>query len=725
MRKETGRTFAGSLRHEAFSVIGQEVLERTVGSTVDRFLDRALDRSTAREIITFPLRKGIERFGFIPVEEEKTVALTAKVDTQRALWALKGLDHLLPNRIDDGNSGGEHARIDDLRNTVSQNKKLRKTHGEDVRLEALVHRLMGVRQRREVLEEVLSDAESGDWAVVREAKRRLALVMDIVDDKFEKPNPDGHKAVILTQTAYLLGDEGEKRPEPRLKGKLRHMEKLGVDLASGSMPYLGAAVVYAELMATGRFSDIEIIDFRDTESIEVMLQRKDRDFAFISGATTFDGSLIEDLNQKLSAEGLKVVNGGVAAGISRHPESYLANGGSIFVGDFEGAADRLIDELEDYNGPQVFVRGANVGRKHRLDRQGVPYTTFSQLPERALLHAAYSPDRELDGERLANRLLALEMMRPTVEIDGKTYEPPVSLKIHETSTSYGCPETCSFCATVPLQGINMRARSTESLRQEWEAVEVPHIAIVDQNFIANGRDNTTGVLKVAEALGKRVAFEGELAYFSVAPPGHEPFQNYFFDGTEADRERERLLKTSVTAIAVGLEQPVKVRGTRDDKDPDRFTEAQARLNKLGIKTFGTIVVGMPPQLWDHGQESDLNIVPYAGMPAEKWEDMVNTWTEWAENIGVVGPVIFDFSAIEGTPAFDRLEKEDLLHQRSNGQFEVDGIDGRRAVMDIRKGIYSLPSVLRRINNTNLSPRDKAIMFFYNAVAARAFRLTMD
>jgi len=83
----------------------------------------------------------------------------------------------------------------------------------------------------------------------------------------------------------------------------------------------------------------------------------------------------------------------------------------------------------------------------------------------------------------------------------------------------------------------MRARPISSVFQEWEAVEAPIIAIVDQNLTANGRSYLEALFEEAIILEKKLAFEGESGFFN--PYGNQELDKeaFYFDGSKEDKRR--------------------------------------------------------------------------------------------------------------------------------------------------------------------------------------------
>lgn len=686
----------------------------------------------------------LERNGFVPVEEDKQAALTARIDTLRSTWALNGLDYLI--KFDESavsqQTGIRDPRVDQLAEGILTN------HWQEMpsdRLQSVLKRMVGVPQRNKLLMETLSNiyGYGAPNEQATESHRRLSMMLDIAEGRIKQPTGN-KRGIIFAQTAYILGEEIDGKKETHYPHGLDQAAKIAIQLGSGALPYMGAAVVYAELMSTGQFAEIEFADFRDQKAIEDITSRSNEyDLALVAGATTFDRFVIDDLNLRLSQSGLTVINGGVAPTIDEEPERYMANGASIFVGEFEGAAEQLMEAINTDSTPRVFVRNGSRSQIARVSKRGAPYTALEDLPDKADVAFAYSDEREMGGN-LAHRLEAMEKMRITYDFGGKIYEGNPFFKFHQTEVAKGCPEACSFCATVPFMGREMRARSLETIEREWAAVESPIVAIVDQNFHANGRDYVTNVLQIAEKLGKRLAFEGEALFFTEGKN-----QRHFFDGTPADEERRRLVKNTVVAIQVGLEQPVKVRGTiPGGKDPELFPEALKRLNDMGVIVFGTSIVGMPKELWAPGTDTDLPIVPYENMSPEEWRKMVETWVDWLTNkVPVPGSIPFAFTVVPGTQAKDILSKKGMLISDKPAELirrkelpddlspSVDPnvirdpnkglIKSREAVEDIRRELYTLPNIKKRIDAANLSLKRKLFMYGVGIFSDRTLRDRMQ
>jgi radical SAM superfamily enzyme YgiQ (UPF0313 family) len=672
-----------------------------------------------KEMALKPVNKSLERVGFIPVDQDPKVAMMTRLDSLRAAWALNGLDCLLPVTEGFMACSPSDPRVESL----IQRAYVGNTES-DQRLANLVDSLLGIPSRKSLLVNTIKNAYSKDPSEAQEARRKLAKIIDIIDDRIDKPNPHSDQAVILTQTAYLQGDGSRK--EQKIRQNLDYgpmdMVKLAVDIGSGTLPYLGAAVVYSELMATGKFSTIKIIDFRDEVTINELMRSGQYRYAFVAGATSFESSLIIDLNEKLSSAGITVVNGGIAA-TNEDSGRLLEAGGSVFIGNIEGAADMLVKELERDSNPRFFIRGDHNHKKETLSTNSIPFTEFTDLPIRADLKDMYAPQRELEGERLANRLLALEMMRPFIEFNGQRYDTTSWMRYHETNVSFGCPNSCVFCASVPSQGTQMRARSIESLEQEWNAVDALHVVIVDQNFTANGREYVTEVLKLAKKYHKRLAFQGELLFFSPSE-NRQRFGNYFFDGSSDDAQRRNLLREVVTAMEVGLEQPFKMKGTRDEnKNPKQYAPAIKLLSDLGIIVFGTMMVGVPPELSDQPEAAE-SISPKKSLNKKDWNEMIQIWAKWPKQLGLAAPVIFPFTITRGSRAYDQLSQLNLLDEEQGDIAHYKGFDTDRAVSEIRRRVYSPGSIFNRVIPTNLSLKHKLMITAFNLITGNAFRDNM-
>lgn len=685
-----------------------------------------------------PIQIGLERIGFVPVEEDKEMARQLRVDTLRTTWALKGLTHLLEFEED---ASSNHPEIDDTR--IKNLGHLLSTddwqHTNNVRLRGIIRRILSVSSRRELLTDTLSTAlaDNSPPEEKQEARHRLTMMLDIIDGKIIKPQV-GKRAVIFTQTAYLLGSVKKDIPY----GFTQWLD-FAFQLGGGALPYLGAAVVYSELMGTGQFKEIKICDFRDQEAINNVIANKEKyDLSLVSGATTYDQFLIDNLNRQLSSAGLTVLNGGIAPTIDEDPERYLNNGGSIFIGEVEGAADQLVQFLNQDSTPRIFIRNNNSVVSRKLRRKGILFTALDCLEERVDMEDVYTVEGEREGY-LVRRLEALELMRPFANFAGVAYEPPPSFRFHETVTSYGCPNACNYCATVEPQGVEMRTRTIDSIYQEWQAIESPNIAIVDQNFTANGRTYVQDLLATADQMGKRLSFQGELLFFAPTHPDEDPEQ-HFFDGSNDDRHRKQLLRDASLYIEVGIEQPAKVRGSQPGrKDPNRFAEALERLNQLGLIVFETAIIGMPKVLWADGDyDVDERIIPYESKTHEEWEEMLDIWIKWLEEkVPSPGAIPFAFTVIPGTPAYRILEGLRMLkyprteivrrkEQPYNLSPSLDpnviiGIDSRKAVEDLRRRLYRLPSIIKRLRAANYPPKRLIFMFLFNLIMDKAFRDTME
>ncbi len=595
-----------------------------------------------------------------------------------------------------------------------------------------MRRIIGQTPRHRLLSGVLRHARSEQTSADQkhEAHEQLGGLLDVLDHRIDEPNGP-YVGTIFTQTRLNFGYEpGTVSNEPPSPDRLASSAVMAV---GGIMPYLGSAILYSELMGTGRFSALDFVDFRDEERVREAIQEKP-DFAFVAGATTYDRYHVRDLNMRLAEQGIITVNGGVAPTLDPHPFRYVNDGTSVFRGEIEGAAGYLIDELVKDPSPRIFTRAGTPG-KRSITLLNNPNDTV-QLPVdgKVDMKDAYSEEHEVSGGNLARRLEALEMMRTGFSFKGKKYEIPSFLRVHQINTSFGCPERCSFCATEPFQGIEMRHRDLQSIETELIATEAKVVAIVDQNFTANGRDYFVSFLEMLKKHGKRFAYEGELMFYLEQPEEGNP-QNFFFDGSPDDEYRAQLLKDTLLAVEVGLEQPVKVKGTiTQGKNPDQYNTAIKRLNDLGIIVFGTAMVGLPEELWSPHAVNEKPIVPYESLAQKEWDEMISTWVEWSKSYP--GLILFPFEPIPGTPAYRALEKKGLLSYKDGTENiddtlrplnldPVQGIASRQALAKILNEIMS-PKIRRtRLKQANFSPLARLFMEVFNRGSSRAFGSRMQ
>jgi len=374
--------------------------------------------SKSRELVEPAIRFGLERWGFVRVKEGEDV-VGLRLLTQKSLWALKGLDYLfdLPPRPRDPNRdiGVVPLRLFNFKRLVEDN---RWQEADDPQMRGVLRRMMSVSSRRRLLEETLGQAFSFNLPpeMTFSARERLETMLKVIAGQSEKPKGQ-MRAMILTQTAYLIG-KGEREISWGFDSWL----DFGIKIGGGALPYLGAAVVYSELMNTGQFGQIEIADFQDEEAIRRLIEEKDKyDLVLVSGATTYDTFLIDDLNRRLSTAGLKVINGGIGATISVNPERYLENGASVFIGEFEGAAEAVLAELEVDRSPTIFIRGRETAWGRELRERGAKVTFLENLSPLVDMKEMYSVERERKGY-LARRLEALELMKPTATFAGVEYD---------------------------------------------------------------------------------------------------------------------------------------------------------------------------------------------------------------------------------------------------------------------------------------------------------------
>lgn len=682
---------------------------------IHRVQEAVLEKS-----VTFGMRQA----GIIESPESLQDAAVARRDALRATWALRGHASDLINFSDNSivHSGDAAGEVSELVETKDPTSFLL----ENPSWEPVTRRIVGHRSRKSLLHQTLDAARDPEGELpIAEARGRLGGMLDVLNGRVEEP------AGILQGTIFT---------QTKLNGRYDGYEQqLGVtgeellaaiDFATRLMPYLGSAVLRAELLATGWFHDVNLVDFRDDDAVHAAIHEMP-DMAFVAGATTYDRQHIRMLNRRLADNGILTVNGGVAPTLDMHPTRYPGDGVSVFLGEVEGAADMLVQKMMADPTPHVYTRGKVGRRQIPLANNGsvieLPVGTKVDLGE------AYAYDQEIGLGKLALRLESLEMMREGFTYRGKRYETPAGLKIHQMNTSFGCPEKCSFCATEPFQGTAMRHRDLASIDRELEVIEPEVVAVVDQNFTATGRDYFVGFMELLKKHGKRFAYEGELMFYLTCPEGDDP-QKYLFDGSPDDAYREQLFRETIIALEVGLEQPVKVNGTiRGGKNPDQYQPAIARLNEMGAIVFGTAIVGMPKELWSPHAHGEEPIVPYEHLNEEEWAEVINTWVEWSKIYP--GLILFPFEPVAGTQAYKRLEKAGLLNYdetaRSDDTLQplqenpVAGILAREALAEINAAVSSPAIRKERLAQANFSPKAKAFMWLFNRVSAVAFGSRMQ
>lgn len=666
----------------------------------------------------------LRQTGIIEAPEDLADAANARRDALRAVWTLQGLGPQLVNYDDEsivhnGDPNGEVNALVEADNPVSY-----LTDNPDWL--PVTRRLVAPKRRRDLLHDVLDNARDPDGPIgMAEARDRLGGMLDILQGR-TMPLQGFFTATIFTQTR-LNGryDSYEQR-----LGVTREETLAAIDFFTRTMPYLGTAVLRSELIATNVFSEVSTVDFRDKEAVSAAI-REMPDMAFVAGATTYDRDHITKLNRRLAQNGITTVNGGVAPTLDMHPQRYVADGVSVFLGEVEGATRQLVNHLLHDPTPRIFGRGEKGKRHIALDNDG----SIFKLPvgEKVDHTRAYSDHPEIFRGKLATRLESLEMMRDGFLYRGKRYEVPPGLKVHQINTSFGCPEKCSFCATEPFQGTKMRHRDLESIDRELEAVEADIVAVVDQNFTANGRDYFVGVMELLKKHGKRFAYEGELMFYLTCPEGDDP-QKYLFDGSPEDAYREQLFRETIIALEVGLEQPVKVNGTiRGGKNPDQYRPAIERLNEMGAIVFGTAIVGMPKELWSPHAHGEEPIIPYEDLDEHQWQQVIDTWVEWSKIYP--GLILFPFEPVPGTQAYKRLERAGLLNYdetaESNDTIQplhdnpVKGILAREALAEINRAITTPGMRRERLAQANFSPKAKAFMWLFNKVSSAAFGSRMQ
>src|SRR3989338_3600894 len=84
-----------------------------------------------------PIKRGLEWYGFVPVETDLELARQLRIDTLRSFWALTGQEHLLKFK-DDALSNYPEINDDRIEEFANQLRTGNWKKNQDVRLKGLV-----------------------------------------------------------------------------------------------------------------------------------------------------------------------------------------------------------------------------------------------------------------------------------------------------------------------------------------------------------------------------------------------------------------------------------------------------------------------------------------------------------------------------------------------------------------------------------------------------------
>lgn len=488
-------------------------------------------------------------------------------------------------------------------------------------IEGIEKRLANDKSRKAYIRDALNSTD-------KDERLRSAFAL-IQKSDFQKENgKEGKKTDILivahtntpdsTNIIQKVSGKYDLFTSPKIKDRVAGA--INVALMTTMTPYLGAAVLGAELESTGKVGNISILDFDDInyDNVDDSLGKFKPKIALISGILSIDIRTLGQTTNLLQKKGIRTLVGGLAATID--PNAVVATTNTdVFIGEAEGAMDLVLNILENATDDERFVF-------HREARNGSAPNLIEIVDDSVNNHIKhvylgldplvninqhYSKKNEESGQ-LASRLRFESMMQPKINAFGKKWDIP-SWVLKQISIKVGCPHGCLFCSTVESQGTDIREKPLDSVELEIMATEPRSIIVVDQNLgginkkedINIWANNFECLLKIFKKYNKRLACQTELATWDRV----NQFPNLC-----------NLVSRVMIAALGGIEQPAVTKLTERNipgnslKIPTDYPRQVAIMRKLGIISVVTAIAGNI----ENTQSEKENI------PLATWEKFVKT-----------------------------------------------------------------------------------------------------
>lgn len=449
-----------------------------------------------------------------------------------------------------------------------------------------------------------------------EENLRLALgVLEATLKKQAEGNSSLPEALIISHKKVpdLVGLFRELHGSPVESARRRLIDtvyetlQMAIFMAFG--PYLGAALIGAELEESGKIGGLTIIDYKELQELQRIadiLRGGGYKLGFMTGVLSQDVKKLPEQVKVLKEWGLRPVIGGLAPTIDPYAIA-LSVEADVFLGEAEGAMDLV---LEVIGGAQpgerfIFHRGLppNYRGNDKYVKQPDAYRNglihvYLDLPERVDLKDYYAPEREKAG-RLARRIRLEEGMQSPVSFGGRQYDP-LPFTPTQMVASVFCPSACIFCSTPRAQGTLPRRMPLESIELRIRAMESKWFVLLDQNWGAIGADESEeewqkemlAFFSLVKRLDRRVIFQTDASFLERVAK-YPKLQNLVGDVS--------------AGILIGIEHPKRVRGTKF-KDPKDLKYRLQVARQMGLMVIGTIITGLPESYLvtsDNGGNTDL------------------------------------------------------------------------------------------------------------------------
>jgi hypothetical protein len=499
-------------------------------------------------------------------------------------------------------------------------------------LEGVARRLTNGRDRKKQLRSTLDSPDKS-----RKLSTAFNVLQNIAGKKEVAEETEPHVLLVAhtnTPNAKQIVERVSNRKHfpDNVSLTRKAISAVNVGLMASMTPYLGAAVIGAELESAG-VKDICLIDYKDvTENgIAEGNSKKKIDIAMITGLLSID---IRDLKEKTAVFnklGIRTIVGGLAATIDPNAV-ILTTGADVFIGEAEGAIEKVLGVLKSANPTDRFIFhreskiGSGTNEVKIIPDQGEPKIkhVYLGLPKLVDIKTHYSPERERAGQ-LVSRLKFEIMMQPKVTAFGKEWDPP-SWIFKQLSIVVGCPHACSFCSTVKSIGTELRRKPLESIRLEVAATESQGILVVDQNLGAKAKTESykkwssylEGLFRLLRKYDKRIICQTELSTW---------------DRIDTNPRLSELAGKTILAALGGIEQPRIIQGNAD-KNPSNYARQIGIMRRLGVISVVTAIAGQ------------IN-----GMGKEATKEKV-TLSEWKRLLEAAQPdvfVVFPFVKNPGSP----------------------------------------------------------------------------
>ena len=443
-----------------------------------------------------------------------------------------------------------------------------------------------------------------------------------------------------------------------------------------------------ELSQTEKIGKINNIDFSDCSDDDKYIKTVDRDqhgLALLTGTLSLDIRKIVDITNTVrrNNENVKIIIGGLGPTLDPYAVA-LSTKAHIFIGESEGTMSTVMQVVNQAKPQEHFI--FHRGLPAHITSQD-PYVLIPDVTHDGLVHAYlnvpplvnldeyYSPEKEKAGN-LANRMRLESAMLPEIELFGKKYDPPEWL-LNQLCASVGCPLGCPFCSTGVAHGPTTRRMPLESLELRINASLGKGFVVLDQNLGAINHNESgpdwskwmKGFFGLLNKADKRIFYQTDAS---------------FFDRVGRDDELLKLARNVSTAILIGVEQPIPIKGA-PAKNPALLQERLKVARKMQTMLIATVVVGMLQRFSKGDAPADPNDT--VQISTAEWNDFLR-----GLDVQVVWP--FPFVTFHGATAIPPTAST----HRPFGKYKVTSQIIKRMLnkYEIIRDYYSFFHIMQRL-----------------------------